>query len=112
MARMFCDALLAHNLVDICLEEMAPTWENGHAGEAYVAKRLDRFLMHEHLIAHFRDVHMEIISNFLSDHRPITLVWKKSMMRLGMPFKFNKKWLDDPKFNTLVRDTWHCKGEY
>lgn len=108
---MFRDALLAHNFVDTCPDEMAPTWDNGRAGEAYVAKRLDRFLMHEQLVARLGDLQMEIIRNFLSGHRPITLLWKRSMVHLGMPFKFNRTWLDAPQFNTLVRDTWHYDGD-
>lgn len=108
---MFRDALLAHNFLDILPVEMAPTWENGHTSVAYVAKRLDHILMHEHLISLFGDVQKKIISNFLSDHGPITLVWKKLIVHLHMPFKFNRTWLDDLEFNTLVRDTWRCMGD-
>jgi len=49
---------------------------------------------------------MEIINKFLSDHKPITLIWKKSMIRLGMLFKFNRALLVDHDFSTLVKDTW------
>lgn len=27
-------------------------------------------------------------------------------MRLGMPFKFNRIWLEDADFNSLIRDFW------
>jgi len=56
MVGMFHDALLTHNFIDIYQMDMAPTWDNGNAGEAYVAKRLDGFLMHEELFARFTDV--------------------------------------------------------
>lgn len=47
LAGMFRDALLAHNFVNICPKEMAPTWDNGCTSVAYFAKRMDHFLMHE-----------------------------------------------------------------
>lgn len=41
---------LKRNLVDVIPSQMRPTWENGRNDEAYVAKRLDRFLIHASVI--------------------------------------------------------------
>lgn len=47
LARKIQDVILLHNFVDICPEKIAPTWDNGHTSMTYVARRLDRFLIHE-----------------------------------------------------------------
>ena len=41
----------AHHLVDIAPSCAGPTWRNGRAGEAGISKRLDRFLLSDHLIS-------------------------------------------------------------
>lgn len=69
LARMIGNMIMEHNFVDICPSKMAPNWDNGRARVAYLAKRLDRFLMHEQLVAYLVDVNAEVISNFMSDHR-------------------------------------------
>jgi len=35
---MICNTIMAHNFVDIFPAKMDPTWDNGRAGVAYVAK--------------------------------------------------------------------------
>jgi len=77
----------------------------------YFAKRLDRFLLHEQIMECLGEVHARVISNFLSDHRPITLQWRRANFRHGMPFKFNETWLDDQDFNALVHSLWTCDSD-
>lgn len=105
LADPFQDALLSHNFVDICPAKIAPTWDNGRFGTTYVAKRLDHFLSHEKLIERLGDFCTEIISNFTSDHRPISLQWRNTGIRKGLPFKVNRSWLEDLEFNELVQES-------
>lgn len=51
------------------------------------------------------------MNNFISDHRPIILKWTHGDLGHGIPFKFNRVWLEDPKFGALVRDVWYMDKE-
>lgn len=64
---------MGHKYVDICPKKVVPTWDNSRVGMAYVAKRLDRFLLHEKVVERLGNVHAEVINNYISDHRSITL---------------------------------------
>eukprot|EP00253_Pinus_taeda_P019600 PITA_19600 len=92
---------------NICPAKITPTWDNGRSGSAYLAQRLDHFLVHEKLIERLGLLDSEILSNFTSDHRPITLQWRNAGIRKGFPFKFNRNWLEDPAFNDLVQESWN-----
>lgn len=70
---LICEVIIDHNLVDICPQSMVPTWYIGKAGMAYVAKRLDRFVLHESLVEHLGNVDVGVINIHLSNHQPITL---------------------------------------
>ena len=50
MSDMLKDIVFEYNLVDICPPWIVPTWDNGRVGLGYVAKRLDRFLIHEQMV--------------------------------------------------------------
>jgi len=47
-----------------------------------------------------------IVTCFISDHRPISLQWGKRKFRRGLPFKFNRVRLEDAEFNDLGRKSW------
>jgi len=89
------DALLTYNFVDICPAKIAPIWDNGKFGISYLAKILDCFLVHEKMIERLGNFCTEIINNFTSDHRSITLQWRNIGIRKGHSFKFNRSWLED-----------------
>ena len=40
----------------------------------------------------------------LSDHRAISLTWEFERKPKGYPFKFNRSWLEDESFNTLIKN--------
>lgn len=69
------EAMFQYNYVDICPKSLSPTWDNGHTGEAYIAKRLDRFIMHEKLLEKQGILSSRTLPVFISDHRPVTLQW-------------------------------------
>ena len=40
----------------------------------------------------------------VSDHRPIALKWEFETGMSGIPFKFNRTWLEEASFNVLVKN--------
>eukprot|EP00253_Pinus_taeda_P008693 PITA_08693 len=94
------EAMMLFNYVDICLDSMSPTWDNGRLGDAYIAKILDRFIMHEQLIEKLGIPTSNTLPVFISDHRTVSLQWMNSNARKGYPFKFNRYWLEEEAFAT------------
>lgn len=89
MAELIKDIIIHHNFVEIFPSMFAPTWENGRAGDGYVAKSLDQFLLYEQIVERLGFVHSDIVNNYISNHRPIILHWRHGDLRYGMPLKFN-----------------------
>eukprot|EP00253_Pinus_taeda_P004767 PITA_04767 len=85
---------------------MMPTWDNGRIDKVYIAKRIDRFIVHGDIIDKMGMPHSSIGNAFISYHRPIYLSWKENGFRKGYPFKFNRTWLEDPDFNEVITKTW------
>jgi len=102
LAEKLKNELLCRNFVDILPAQMHSTWENGRSDKAYVAKRLDRFILHVSLIDKMGMPFSSIEKVFISDHRPIVLGWKEKGFRKGYSFKFNRTFLEDPAFNDLI----------
>lgn len=77
LAKRIKNELLSRNFVDILPPQVLPTWENGRIEKAYIAKRLDRFILHASLIDKLGVPFSSIENVFISDHRPILLGWKE-----------------------------------
>eukprot|EP00253_Pinus_taeda_P022511 PITA_22511 len=97
--------LLNRNLVDINPPKMLPTWDNGRNKEPYIAKRLDRFILHVSIIDTLGMPFSTIGNVFISDHRPILLSWREKGFKKGYSFKFNRSCLEEPEFNDVII-TW------
>lgn len=102
MEQRLRENILSHNLIDVFPPKNAPTWDNGRSGNRFIAKRLDRFIFQENMIEKMGDVRSFIIENYVSDHRPITLIWHNTIKRFGFPFKLNRIWLEDLNFDSLI----------
>ena len=85
---------------------MMPTWDNGRAEKAYIAKMIDWFIVHVSIIDKMGMPYSSIGNVFISDHRPIYLYWREKGFRKGYPFKFNRICLEDPDFNEVITKTW------
>lgn len=72
----------------------------------HIAKRLDKFLIHEELVDRMGILKSEVYNTFISNHLPITLIWCAELNMKGLPFKFNQIWMDDPDFNILIMEFW------
>lgn len=94
------------HLVDICHCPLVSTWTNKRAGERYIGKILNYFLVHEELIERLGYLQSSIHRSYNSDHTPILLNWQMESIRKGIPFKLNKIWLADTKFNNLIHSLW------
>eukprot|EP00253_Pinus_taeda_P027952 PITA_27952 len=94
--------LLSRNLVDINHPKMLPTWENGRIEEAFIAKRIDRFILHASIIDRLGMPFTTTGNVFISDHRPILLNWREKGFRKGYSFKFNRSCLEEPEFNDII----------
>lgn len=92
--------------MDVLPAQMYPTWENGRSDKAYVAKRLDRFILHVSLIDKMGMPFSSIEKVFISDHRLKVLGWKNKGFRKGYSFKFNRTFLEDPAFSDLIKNLW------
>jgi len=111
MAGRFRRELLNRDVVDVVPENMCPTWDNSRIGQAYIAKRIDRVIMHVSIYAKMGTPVLSIGSDHISDHRPIFLKWREKVRRLGYPFKFNRVHLTDPSFNDKISNKWKSLHE-
>eukprot|EP00253_Pinus_taeda_P006944 PITA_06944 len=98
--------LLNNNMVDVVPGETVPTWSNGQSDQAYIAKRIDRFLVYNNIIDVLGMPHSSVENILVSDHRPIMLTWPPSGVKMGFPFKFNHTYLHEPTFNELIINVW------
>lgn len=99
--------LLKRDLVDIIPEKMEPTWVNGRLGSAFIAKRIDRFILKASIIDSWGMPSSRIGNVFTSDHMPIFLDWSAPQRRLSYAFKFNRFHLLDKSFNDLIKNSWN-----
>lgn len=97
---------LHRNLIDVVPSKMMPTWSNGRIEEAYIAKRIDWFIVHANVIDKMGMPFSTIQNVFISNHRPISLCCKESGFRSGYPFKFNRSCLQDPAFELEISKAW------
>eukprot|EP00253_Pinus_taeda_P023384 PITA_23384 len=106
LAEFFENSITSHNLIDINLIKMKPTWRNRRVGEARVAKRLDRFLLSEDLTASIPMFRQWVGEGGNSDHFPICLELSKLPRKPAAPFKFNATWLQEESYEKLFKETW------
>lgn len=94
-----------HHLVDICPSPLSPTWNNGIVGEEHFGKILDSFFVHENIVEFLGNMKSWVEGTYLLYHLLIALKWRRENAQLGIPFKFNRVWLEDEDFNMMVIST-------
>jgi hypothetical protein len=102
----FTNLFSNNNLVDIQPGKLVPTWRNGRVGEAFIAKRLDHFLLSEDLVLSSGIFRSWVDFPFISDHAPILLQLELPPVYKAIPFKFNPVWRTEKDFITLVHKLW------
>jgi hypothetical protein len=99
---LFCN----NKLIDIHPGKLVPTWRNGRVGDAFIAKRLDRFLLSEDLMLSTGIFRSWVEFPFISDHVSILLQLDLLPVYKAIPFKFNSVSRTDKEFYTLVHNLW------
>ena len=100
---LFCNK----KLIDIQPGKLVPTWRNGRVSDAFIAKRLDRFLLSKDLVLSSGIFRSWVYFPFISDHAPILLQLDLLPVYKAIPFKFNPVWQNDKEFYTLVHNLWN-----
>eukprot|EP00253_Pinus_taeda_P024864 PITA_24864 len=98
--------LLSRNLVDVCPVQLKPTWDNGRLGPAFIAKRINRFLIKVLMIEKWRMPYSSIANEYTSDHKPIILGWESFNFRKEYYFKFSRIFLEDESFIEIINKEW------
>ena len=86
---------------------MIPTWTNKRRGRKYIGKRLDRALVKDNLIDRWGNPRTSVLVSDVSDHMPISISWNAWRIMRGVPFKFNRAWLDDAEYTNMVKTIWN-----
>ena len=89
----------------------SPTWNNHRVDDEHIGKRLHRFLVHENLVEILGNMKSCVHRTYISDHLSILLKWRMENIHWGIPFKFNRVWLEDKDYNDLVTSTWVKTGQ-
>jgi len=69
----FSDIFQQHNLVDLLLAKVVPTWRNGRSGTMSISKRFDRFFLSDSLLQHADRYRTWVAYPYILDHAPIIL---------------------------------------
>eukprot|EP00253_Pinus_taeda_P006943 PITA_06943 len=110
LSDFFLNSLSSHNLIDVNLIKLKPTWRNRRTGDARIAKRLDRFLLCEDLTSRIPMFRKWVGEGGNSDHFPIFLELAKPPLKPAAPFKFNAYLLQEDSYDKLFRETWRSPG--
>eukprot|EP00253_Pinus_taeda_P005167 PITA_05167 len=111
LSEFFVNAITSHNLIDVNLIKLKPTWRNRRVGEAKIVKRLNRFLLSEDLTTNIPIFRQWVGEGGNSDHFPIFLEISKHPRKLAAPFKFNASCLQEESYDKLFGETWnHLDG--
>ena len=76
-------------------------------GEAGICKRLDRFLLSDHLLPILAFYRSWDTPSDVSYHYPIFLEWGPRLASQCYPIKFNRAWLLEDDFALLVSSSWN-----
>jgi hypothetical protein len=85
---------------------VVPTWRNGRSGQEAIARRLDRCMVSEGLLAAVGLSRSWVEYPFISDHAPILLQLEIPPIYKAYPFKLNANWLQDKDYVALVHKVW------
>lgn len=112
LARYLNDIFLSQGLVDIRPLPLAPTWTNRRSADNFMGKRLDRVLVNDSIMDFLGGPRSSTLASNISDHMPITFTWSIVGMVPGQPFKFNRIWLEDPEYTSIVDGIWRADCDF
>ena len=91
------------NMVDIRPNPIIPTWTNRRFGGEFIGKRIDRAMVKEHMVAWMGNMHTYTHVSDILDHMAAVLTWRVESRQKGVPFKFNRAWLQDEEYNVIIQ---------
>ena len=103
------DLILAWDLMDIKPLRGLYTWTNKRVGPGHIAARLDRFLVQSSFLTLGLTTSSEILPHSTSDHKPISLEYRKEQGQGPIPFRFNPAWIQVKDFRSSVSKVWTSK---
>jgi hypothetical protein len=103
LVSFFHNCLEEAHLIDIDLLEAKPSWSNNRVGANGIAKRLDRFLIHEDILQPIQRIQSWVCSNECLDHFPILIELYLPGKEIESPFKYNPRWFLEANFKELVK---------
>jgi len=106
LAGYFITLLHEHLLVDFPLNDLVPTWHNGHCSLEAISKRLNQVLLSEELTIQYGRIKTWVDNTFLSNHALILLELDSPPTPKEFPFKFNSSRLLESDFNSIVKYFW------
>ena len=92
--------------MDVASSYAGPTWRNGRIWEEGISKRLDCFLLSDHLVSLLARYWVWSHRSGISDHFPVLLEWLDHRVSCAYPLKFNHSWLDNEDFIHMIRTEW------
>jgi hypothetical protein len=93
-------------LIDFEVVKLVPAWRNFRSKEGAMYKRLDKFLVAKALMKNEILMKSFVSTDGLLDHLPIIFNLDIGDVSPPSPFKFNKVWLTEEDYRSLVKGTW------
>ena len=107
LSSYFYQLITRNNLVDLNMCAPILTWSsNGRVGDDGVRQRLNCFLIFDHLLPTLSCFRTWAMPLNVSDHYPIFLEWGRNLTSQCYRFKFNRAWLLEDDFSSLVNSSW------
>ena len=101
--KAWCDS---HSLIDIPISNGIYTWNNRRQNFAYIAEKLDRFMIKGDLDAKNMNFHSSILPIAGSDHFPVRFEFSEPQKPARNPFKCEKMWFLDADFLNNIKEWW------
>jgi len=98
------DLFVEGGQVDILLDEVMPTWQNGRKGADSIMKRLDMTFVAANMLRKFTRYRAWVAHPFISDHASVLLWLDGNFQRKNYPFKLNSEWLQEEEFSQIVNE--------
>ncbi|KAA3486692.1 reverse transcriptase [Gossypium australe] len=87
------------------------TWSNLRLASQLIQERVDMVFANSNWCLVFKDATVTHLHMTKSDHRLVLIKFcDKPFCNWNKPFRFQKMWLDQPKFNQILAQVWHSSN--
>lgn len=106
----FQDFIQHMNMEEKGVQGNQTTWSNNWRGERYIAARLDRFFGAAKWLVDNEKAVVKHIERYSSYHSMLLLDTKPDMEKKKKRFYFDKRWVDKPGIEEVIRKAWEPEG--